>query len=187
MVILVDLDGVSADFYGSLVSLYNKEFNNTLTSEDIVTWDLSPDVYVGATETQLRRYFSIPGFWFNLKPICGAIETLKYLKSQGHILKVVTAVPIDSPAACYEKIQWVEKYLPFIGIDNFHATRDKASVRGDILFDDAPHNIRDFPGLTCIMDTAYNRDAKADFRVNSWESFINVVNFITEKRIIGIS
>jgi 5'-nucleotidase len=186
MRILVDLDGVSADFYGGFLRLYNEEYNNTLTPEDIVSWELTPDIYTGTTEAHLRSYFNRPGFWSALEPIPGAIESLKYLKSKGHELRIVTAVPIESERACYEKIHWVREHFPFIGLDEFHATKDKAGVRGDILFDDAPHNIEEFPGLTCVMDAAYNRDAKADFRVKSWESFVKVIEFITEHGIVGI-
>jgi 5'(3')-deoxyribonucleotidase len=178
MRILVDLDGVAADFYGSFLRLYNEEFNNTLTPEDIVSWELTPDIYTGTTREHLRTYFDRHGFWSNIEPMPGAIKALKYLHLQGHELRIVTAVPIESQRACYEKIHWVREHLPFIGLDEFHATKDKAGVRGDILFDDAPHNIRDFPGLTCVMDAAYNQDAEADFRVNSWESFIKVIEGI---------
>jgi 5'(3')-deoxyribonucleotidase len=178
MRILVDLDGVTADFYGSLLDLYNEEFGDSLTREDLVSWELSPEIFTKTTTKYLRGYFDRRNFWSGMKPIPGAVESLKYLHSQGHDILVVTAVPLDSRECCYEKLIWVEKHLPFIGHNNFVATLRKSAVSGDILFDDGPHNIEAFPALTCAMDAAYNRSAKADFRVKSWESFIKVVEGI---------
>jgi 5'-nucleotidase len=179
MRLLIDLDGIAADFYGSILSIYNAEFGENLTPADVRTWEFSPEVFTKSTEEHIAEYFNRPGFWSELTPIKGAVESLKYLHGQGHVLKIVTAVPTHSPRCCYEKLMWVENHLPFIGHDNFHATKDKAGVRGDLLFDDAIHNIDTFPGLTCVLDTAYNQEANADFRVNSWESFIKVIEGIT--------
>lgn len=179
---------MAADFYGSLLSIYNEEFNRSLTPEDITSWSLGSDIYTDTTEDYIRTYFDRPGFWSEMKPIPGAIESLEYLHSQGHELKIVTAVPLEARQCCYEKLVWVEKHLPFIGHDNFYATLDKDGVRGDILFDDGPHNIKAFQGrLTCVMDAAYNREVDASFRVKSWESFIKVIETITKYRIVGIS
>jgi 5'-nucleotidase len=178
MKILVDLDGVAADFYGSVLSIYNREFGDSLTREDIVSWELSSDIFTKTTTKHLNGYFDRRNFWTDLKPMDGAVESLKYLHSQGHDLMVVTAVPLNSRECCYEKLVWVEEHLPFIGHANFCAVMRKSAVRGDILFDDGPHNIEAFPALTCVMDTAYNRGVKSDFRVKSWESFIKVVEGI---------
>lgn len=187
MRILIDLDGVAADFYGALLKIYNKEFNRSLVPEDIKTWSLGSDVYPDTTEEYMRTYFDRPGFWSEMAPIPGAIESLEYLHSKGHELKIVTAVPLESRQCCYEKLVWVERHLPFIGHDNFYATLDKGGVRGDILFDDGPHNIKAFPNMTCVMDAAYNRNANGDFRVKTWDKFVSTIELITELGIKGIT
>ena len=112
----------------------------------------------------------------NVPLVCDIVDTLKYLYEKGHDLVVVTAVPANSRQCAWEKIEWVEHYLPFIGYDNFVATRRKSVVNGDLLFDDGPHNLREFTGKTCAMDAPYNRKAHADYRVHNWSEFKDLVD-----------
>jgi 5'(3')-deoxyribonucleotidase len=175
MRILIDLDGVCADFYGRLLDMYNNDFDDDLTRSEITTWALAP-AFRKATREQIRSYMSVPGFWSELQPIEGAVETLYGLHNDGHDLVVVSAAPGDSVIAGKEKFQWVHKHIEFLPHDNIILASRKELVRGDMLFDDGPHNTEVFPGMTCMMDAPYNREGTSDFRVKTWAEF---------KRLIG--
>lgn len=175
MRILCDMDGVSADFYGRIVEWYNRDYGDTLTVADLPVWSLGPTSFPKASKDELYRYFDVPGFWRGLDPLPHCVEVLGRLQEAGHDIVIVTAVPPSSPTAMYEKLAWVEEYLPFIGPQNFVATRRKGIICGDILFDDGPHNLKEFPGLTCAMAWPYNRLVYTNFRVQGWLGFEKVV------------
>lgn len=182
MRLLIDLDGVCADFYKRLIYWYNRDFDDDMTADRLKSWVINEDNFPKAPREKMRAYFNVPNFWLNLEPIHGCQESLLRLHQQGHELVVVTATPEESERAFWEKGAWVDKYLPFIGRRNFVSTWRKDLVRGDLLLDDGPHNLSAFPGLTCAMDASYNREVESDYRVYSWSDFEEVICEITDAR-----
>lgn len=170
MRILVDLDGVCADFYSRFTELYNRDFDDNLCVSDVISWSIS-SVYRKATTEQMRRYFDIPGFWLGLSPIKNCRGVLRRLKDRGHDIVIVTAVPEEGKTSYWEKVFWVKQNLPFIGSDSVIAAHRKDLIKGHVLFDDGPHNLAAFPGISCAMDAPYNKGCPCDYRVNDWLSF----------------
>lgn len=54
-------------------------------------------------------------------------------------------------------------------------------IKGDLLFDDGPHNLKEFDGIKVAMDFPYNKDTIVDYRVNNWLQFEKVINNLTNK------
>lgn len=165
-VLLVDLDGICADLAGKWLSVYNREWNDDLTLDEIVEWEWHRFVRPECGK-RIYHYLSRPGFFADLHPIPGAIPVLERLQARAELV-VLTASP---RAAMADKVAWVRRHLPFVPRENIIITYRKDLVRGDVLFDDAPRNLRYFQGVRVMLDYPYNRHFHQCYRVRDWAEF----------------
>lgn len=105
-VVYVDMDGVLCDYIGRCNEL-----------------GISPD------EAKHQ-----PGFFIGLKPIEGAIEAYRKLHAQYDVY-ILSAASWSNPAACAEKIEWVNQYLPE-AYKRVIFSHNKHLCQGDYLIDD---------------------------------------------------
>lgn len=119
---------------------------------------------------KIYEYLNEPGLFSVLKPLPHAIEVLERLSGRFDIL-IVTSSP--SVNAYREKEEWVLQNLPFISRNNLIFAHRKEMIMGDLLFDDAPHNLQGFldTGRVAVaMDYPYNRGVSC-YRVSGWLEF----------------
>jgi len=77
------------------------------------------------------------GFFENLVPIEGGIETVKYLKqSKNYEPYILTAPSEHNPLSYTEKRIWIEKHLGFDFVERLIICSNKSLLKGDILIDD---------------------------------------------------
>ena len=77
------------------------------------------------------------GFFENLSPLEGAIETVKYLKkSKKYTPYILTAPSEHNPLSYTEKRIWIEKHLGFDFVERLIICSNKGLLKGDILIDD---------------------------------------------------
>ena len=80
---------------------------------------------------------SVPGFFRGLKPIEGAIDALKQLRSRKDIdVYILTAPSTKNPLSYTEKRLWVEDKLGYEMTTNLIICSHKGLLKGDILIDD---------------------------------------------------
>lgn len=140
MLILVDQDGVLADF----APHHAAEFARTHPDAPFVldpgtqrVFDIDETVPAGWAE-QVREVWCQPGFFASLPPMAGALEALESLEAAGHDVRICTA-PLKRWHNCVpEKYGWVEEHLGVHWVGRMIVTRDKTLVRGDVLIDDKP-------------------------------------------------
>jgi 5'-nucleotidase len=166
--LLIDMDSVIVNILDKWLSVYNQDYLDTLTVDQLT--DYAMEAHVKAEcGLKMYDYFHQASFFANLPPIEGAIESLARLHRDFEIVIVST-----SPLYAYtDKEKWVEQYLPFIGKRNLVFTHRKDLVVGDLLFDDAPHNLLAFQQsgrLAVAMDYPFNRQLDVP-RVTSWPAF----------------
>lgn len=162
------MDSVIVDFMSEWLDRYNRDYNDTLRPEDLLTWEAHRYVKQECGK-KIYHYISTPGFYLAMKPIEGAVETLARLHERFDIV-IVTNSPLTGYA---DKERWLKKYLPFIPRENLIFARRKDLIQGDLLFDDAPPNIQAYlrAGRPVVaMDYPYNRDLPCP-RVQSWKEF----------------
>lgn len=170
MRILVDMDGVLCDLMGKWLQLYNDEFNDTLTADQMTTW--GPHRYAKAGK-RVYKYLAQPGFFGDLVPLPGAIENMRRLVNAGFDIVIVTAARRGHK----EKRDWVAEHLPFLDTDQMIFAHRKELIRGDILFDDAPYHLENFAkfgGEPIAMAYPYNAHVPYK-RVKSWDEFTEYV------------
>ena len=116
-----DLDGVLADFDGSLKEI-------TRLNIDSPDWHAAADK---ACDTE--------GFFENMKPIPGGIEAFKIL-SEFYDCHILSTSPWDSEFSCSEKKKWVKKHLGEYAYKKLTLTHHKELLSGRALIDDRTKN-----------------------------------------------
>lgn len=166
--LLIDMDSVICDLMTEWHRRYNRDYGDNLSVEKLTDWHsewfVTPDCGF-----KIYDYLDEPGLFACLKPMPGAVEVLSRLAMRYDILIVTSS----RTTAYTEKEQWVTEHLPFIGRDNLVFTHRKDMVRGDLLFDDAPHNLKAFAAtgrLAVAMDYPYNQQLTCP-RVKTWFEF----------------
>lgn len=153
---------------GKWFEAYNREYNDQLTEKKITSWDAHSFVKKECGK-KIYKYLEEPGFYRNLEPIPHSIEVIQRLQEKYDIY-IVTTSPKN---ALKDKAEWIEEHLPFIGFKRMVYTHHKHLVDGDLLFDDAPHNLEAFQqkgSISVAMDYAYNRNIDC-YRVSNWLEF----------------
>ena len=176
-ILLFDLDGITANLLAKWLACYNHDYDDSLAPEDITSWDWEHLVKPECGK-RIYHYLSRPGFFADLEPVPGAVDTLSHLSKRVELV-VVTASPKNALA---DKTRWVEKHLPFVPRRNIVLTYRKDLVRGDFMFDDAPRNLEHFPGVRILLDYPYNRDFHAAHRVRDWAEFARLMDRLLEER-----
>jgi 5'-nucleotidase len=166
--LLIDMDSVICDLMTEWHNRYNQDYNDHLTVDQLKCWN-SEKYVKPECGLKIYDYLNEPGLFLNLQPLPNAIEVLERLHLEYDILIVTSSVS----NAFAEKERWVEKHLPFIGKYNLVFSHRKSMISGDLLFDDAPHNLIEFSStgrMAIAMDYPYNRDIDVP-RVTNWLEF----------------
>ncbi len=178
-IILLDMDDVLSNLVQPWMQLLNKKFNIEIDFEGLVGWNLGtilPVKYPVLTSSDVYSVLDLPGFFRNLPVIPGAKEGLKEMLELDWRPVIVTSLPIvkhNSGQVIQEKCEWVEEHLKgLIDHRDIVVTYRKFLVQGDVLIDDGPHNLQEYPGRTIAFDRPWNKNEEATERVSNWSEVI---------------
>lgn len=182
MRILIDQDEVLACWLKRILEWYNQDYGTSLRVDDIKSYWM--DGMLGPQGRDfVRSCIRWPDLYTNLEPVAGAVDGMKSLLYDGHDVIIVSSVPTAGAIAYHGKLEWLRKHMPFFPLKNFIATSRKDLITGDLLFDDAPHNIEAFVNAgrrAVVMDAPYNQNVTASARVKTWGEFLKYVDEIKE-------
>lgn len=172
--IAVDVDGVLADFVEGVqhwantyarpagAPAYRRE---TITEFNILkSWGI-PHLW-----GELDRFVCKPGFCEGLNPLPNARGFIDRLQESADVV-IVTSPWKSSPTWCFERRNWLEKYMGWTGEVIF--TKRKDLIRCDALVDDAAEHTDGFPGVGVLLDCPWNQHATRSLRVASLPTAID--------------
>jgi 5'-nucleotidase len=123
---------------------------------------------------EIYKYFHAKGTFGALPLISGAKKAIDTFLDLGHEVYFVTK-PVDHSYYClFEKQKWVDYYFPDIGHKKIIFTGQKHMIVGDVLIDDMPYNLVNFPKCKVLMDRPWNRNVEIAGtgirRLSDWEA-----------------
>lgn len=191
MRIVVDMDEVLAQFIKKTLHRWNSINGTSFTREDITCWRmenvLGRDITGRSADGLIDEWLAEPGYYEDLEPLPGAIESVQQLMDRGHDIVIATSVPEVALHAYDGKRKWMRRYFPKWSMKSFIASSRKGLVGGDILIDDGGHNITDWcaQGKTggFLFDAPWNRDVGQRIQVSNKQKEVEVVHGIPFTRV----
>ncbi len=139
MRVLVDMDGVLADFEGGFLNCWRKEHPDKeyIPLEQRNTFFIE-DQYPAEYKELIQQVMYSPGFISSLPPIPGGLDALTEMIS-GNIEVFICTSPFVLYQNCVlEKYEWIEKYFGIKWIKQMILAFDKTLIKADYLIDDMP-------------------------------------------------
>jgi 5'-nucleotidase len=164
--VLIDKDSVLYDIITPWYKLHNAEYGSlhTITTDDVKQWDTSQVCKNNNCPADIYDYFNHMSVWTDGESIQNSIEITQRWAKQ-YELGIVTT-PANAMASLHS-LQWLYLHYPHIPNIITVMTRIKHWIQGDILIDDAPHNLEHFSGIRILFDQPWNRDSHY-LRAKDW-------------------
>ncbi|MBI4148301.1 5'-3'-deoxyribonucleotidase [Candidatus Woesearchaeota archaeon] len=175
MRVLVDMDGVLADFEQGVYNALCDQYSHIphIPLEQRTTFHVKAQ-YPPEHQSTVEAIYVAKGFYANLSPVAGSLEALTQLREQ-HDIFICTSPLLKNKHCIPEKYEWVEKHLGREWLDRVVITKDKTLVLADILVDDNP-TIEGCEKPTwehILYDQPYNRSV--DKRRLTWRNWRDVL------------
>jgi 5'-nucleotidase len=165
--IILDVDDVCLDLLTTWLEIYNEEYRDELTKEDIKSWDVHKYVRPNCGK-KIYDYLQDPNLYWGVAPIEGAVDGVNFLRSIGLPIVFVTSFdPAGAKFKCltehgftsnpYEYIVCYRKYL----------------IKGSLLIDDKPQNVVEFGDGGWLFNQPHNAFFKWDKRLDGWDDIVS--------------
>ncbi|MGD6964476.1 5' nucleotidase, NT5C type [Fictibacillus phosphorivorans] len=163
--IAIDMDEVIADFQKKHLSLFNQEYNETLTFEDLKgtrLWNIRPHL-----ENEILAYVNDPGFFKDLEVMEGSQEVIMELNNYYEIF--ITTAAMEHPTSFSAKYYWLKEHFSFLSDLNFVFCGKKSIINADYLIDDNPTHFEHFKGQGLLFTAPHNLNNTSYLRVHNWQ------------------
>lgn len=168
-VVLVDMDGVLADFDGAVLEALPPHIPRVPRTNFYIARDYPEH------KADVAAVYSHPEFFFNLKPVHGAIEGWQRLIDLGYQPRICTAPLTSNPRSGEGKLAWLDQHLvPHFGAtvrDEAIVDKNKHAYAGVVLIDDRPAvdtGGSRAPWRHVVFDQPYNQLCTSTFRLHGW-------------------
>ena len=131
------MDDVLWNLISPWISTINKMYGTNVTDNCITDWKIAK-FFPTLTAEQVYSPLFADGFWDKMQPPTDGQWFIQQLLDEGHKVKIVTATFSENVPV---KMRRFFELYPMLSWDDITVTSDKQSVKGDILIDDAPHNL----------------------------------------------
>lgn len=183
--ILIDVDGVIANFLGETIYRLNYCMGLPVpySESDWPAWSilevLSPEV-----QTAAREIWHESGFAYSIPAYFGAIDGVKRMATIADVYFVTSPLK-NSQTWAFDRERWLKYWFgDDLGSHVIH-THHKHMVRGDMLIDDKPSHVEEFleTGRTArLFRRSYNDGLTLPY-VNDWNEVYDDVDDLITQRI----
>lgn len=187
--ILLDCDGVLANFCDFCFDFIEQNTGKRFTYEDVTDWDIFKALDVKYLEKDFRNLIASGGQCITIKPFPDAIDAISKLKHDFEVIIVTSPLHVNSWA--YERTEWLNKFFGIKKEDVIFATK-KEYVAGDIFLDDHFENCllwkeNNHDGISLLWNAPYNKDKLTKSagvrRVYNWGDVISICKEEKQKGI----
>ena len=181
LTILVDMDDTIENLLDSWLHMLNVEHGYHVTKDDIKSWNIQ-EAYPDLTQWEVYAPLFRDELWQDVKPKWDAVKYLRRLQDDGHDIYITTSSNFRTIHTKVESI--IRRYFPFISDDQVIVATKKQMIRGDVMVDDAPHNLVDGEYEKILMTAPHNRSYNAELygmtRVNNWKEVYERISAMSE-------
>ena len=176
LTILVDMDDTIENLCEVWVEFLNETHGTAVHKDDINDWDMTK-AFPTVDKKQVYDPLFNEEMWKRVTPLPGAVEYLKRLIDDGHKVVIVTASHQNTVAMKLNNVLF--RYFPYLTTKDVIITSQKQLVCGDVMIDDAPHNLEGGKYFGILVTAPHNRayDATANgfVRADRWGEIYNIV------------
>ncbi|HET7579993.1 MAG TPA: 5'-3'-deoxyribonucleotidase [Bacillales bacterium] len=163
--IAIDMDEVIADAVSKHLALFNRDYKENLTSDDLhgkKLRDLRPHL-----KNEIREYFDDPSFFRDLEVMKDSQEVIRELSEQYEIF--ITTAAMEVPTSFDAKYAWLKEHFPFLSDLNIVFCGDKSIILADYLIDDNSRHFKNFRGQGILFTAPHNIHETGFVRVDNWQ------------------
>ncbi len=175
--VLVDMDGVLVDTVGGFIETWQKLFPEipAIPHNQVHSFRLN-EVYPLQHREKVNQVWETENFFYGLKPIPGALDSLKEMETLVRDISICTAPHRDSKYCLQEKWEWIRDYLGADWLNNVTIARDKTRINGTILIDDKPKigGNHTPPWEHVLYDQPWNKTISGKRRI-TWQNWKEVL------------
>lgn len=182
-IVKIDVDGVIRNMFDNMCDIYNKEFNENLTVNDIWDYDVEkvfPRIKEELNISAAEYFFQVHAkeLFLDSEPYDGVKESIEKLRDNGY--KIVIATWQYTLENKLYTLEFLDRYeIPY---DDICFTKDKWMICADWMIDDNPEFILDDKDLSShkiLIQMPYNKNTKyGNYCVS--ENLLNAVNHILD-------
>lgn len=160
MIIGVDCDNVLNNLTESVLKVYNEDYNDNLTPNDITDYYIENFVKPEYKDN-FYKLFTDKRVWKGISVIDGCADVLKKWNDLGHTIYIVTST---EPANILKKANWLQRTLPFLNIRKRLICIQKKQLLSeiDVLIDDCYDNLIGGKYSKIVLDYPWNRNYDDD-------------------------
>lgn len=181
--LLIDMDDTIENLTAEWIRYANRRFGTAVDPSDVTTWDTSL-AFPGISNRQIYDLLLEEELYEHVVPFPGAVHYIDRLIRDGHEVYIVTNSPYQVTRYKLDRILF--RNFPFLDWDHVILTKKKQLIRGDILIDDAPHNLIGGSYEKILFTANHNRAFDAEShgmtRVGNWKEAYATVCTLSGKQ-----
>ena len=179
LTVLIDADDTIENLCEEWVKYLNEKYGTSVLLTDIKEWDIAKAFPTIPRDEVYEPLFN-EDLWKRVTPLPGAVENIKKIMEDGHKVVIVTSSHPDNVS-----LKWryaIAKYLPFLNSNDVIYASQKQLIKGDVMIDDAPHNLVGGDYIKLLYDAPHNQNFDTEphyiTRVHNWEEVYFAINYI---------
>lgn len=166
--IAMDVDDVCAKLQEAWLAQYNKDWDDDLKSEDILTWEIEKYVKPQCNY-QIFHYLDDPHLYDKVQPYPGALDGVRKLRKMGYRVVFVTSCPIVTSA---RKFFWLKEHGFAPTEKDYDENRKKSRLNLPYMLDDRYENVKEFKQKGILFTRPWNKNYTWSNRVSDWDEAV---------------